>query len=537
MILRFFSKYGLAVHLALLAALPLALTPFLTAATTLASVILWLSAFGAAWFFTQPDLRRGEHISSSRVRLRHELLVDPVFWFMVLAILYALLRWANTGIALEYDVEKVRWFVKEPPWPGFPASAKGAGMLPFAVTLAAAIVTLGVKDGLGTHGRVVFGVVGGMVSGLGGLVAIISACAGNKDFVAASADMGFDAAPFWASSFGVWLVAGLASAAAAEARKWTHSRIPHILSVAGNIAALMYFAPPLVAAAWGVLALATLTLCCLYVAQNASMGAMVRYLVLAVLAVAVPVFMAMAFMDPKFFIRRRAFIMNSALSFPEAYKSQSEVLSRIAREMWQDRPWFGVGSDAFGLRIPFIAEQEDWTHLPLKPMFATNSYWTILAERGIGGCLLLAVGFGLLAAAFVVQCVRFFVRFGKSHSLRRAMLAMPPIVWCLPFSIVLIALEAAISPVFTVGTIILTCVVPLVLAGSSFPGASSSDDIVLPEPEPEEPKEHHHHHHHHHHHSSDESSSHHHSSHRHDSHGHSSHGHSEHGHEHHSSEK
>ena len=78
MIPRFFSKYGLAVHLALLAALPLALTPFLTTATTLASVILWLSVLGAVWFFTQPDLRRGEHISSSRVRLRHELMLDPV---------------------------------------------------------------------------------------------------------------------------------------------------------------------------------------------------------------------------------------------------------------------------------------------------------------------------------------------------------------------------------------------------------------------------------------------------------------------------
>lgn len=536
MIQRFFSKYGLAVHLALLAALPLALTPFLTAATTLASVILWLSAFGAAWFFAQPDLRRGEHISSSRVRLRRELLVDPVFWFMVLALLYALLRWANTGIVVEYDVEKVQWFVKEPPWPGFPASAKGAGLLPFAVALASALVVLGVRDGLGTKGRVVFGVVGGMVSGLGGLAAAVCACAGEKSFVAASADMGFAAAPFWASSFGVWLVAGLASAAAAEVEKWTHSRIPHILSVSGNIAALMYFAPPLVAAAWGVLALATLIFCCVYVAKNKSLGAMVRYLVLAILAVAVPVFMAMAFMEPRFFIRRRAFIMKAALSFPDAYKSQSEVLSRLARDMWQDRPWFGVGCDAFQFRAPFLAEQEDWAVLPLKPLYATNSYWNLIAERGIGGCLLLVVGFGLLAAAFVLQCVRFFVRFGKSHSVGRAMLAVPPVVWCLPLAIVLIALEGIVSPVFTVGTIILTCVVPLVLSGSSFPNASSSDEISLPEPEPEESKTRHHHHHHHHH-SSGDGSSHHHSSHSHESHGSSSHGHSEQGHEHHSSEK
>ena len=121
--------------------------------------------------------------------------MDPVFWFMVLALLYALLRWANTGIVVEYDMEKVQWFVKEPPWPGFPASAKGAGLLPFAVALAAALVVLGVRDGLGTKGRVVFGVVGGMVSdasaavlaaanlirncaGVFGLVAVCAICAG-----------------------------------------------------------------------------------------------------------------------------------------------------------------------------------------------------------------------------------------------------------------------------------------------------------------------------------------------------------------------
>ena len=454
---------------------------------------------------------------------------------MALALLYALVRWVNSGIVLEYSVERVRWYVKNPLWPGVPASAEGAGKLPFAVALAAAIVTLGVKDGLGASGRIVFGVIGGMVSGLGGLAAAICACAGENYFLAASADMGFADAPFWASSFGVWLVAGLASAAAAEANKWTHCRIPHIISVAGNIAALMYFAPPLVAAAWGVLALATLIFCCVYVAQNKSTGAMVRYLVLVALAVAVPVFMAMAFMEPRFFIRRRAYVMNPALAFPDAYKSQAEVLSRISREMWEKRPWFGVGIDAFQFHVPFLAEQNDWTSLPLKPLYATNSYWTILAERGIGGCLLLVVGFGLLAATFVMWCVRFFVRFGKGRSLRRAMLAVPPIVWSLPFAIVLIALEAAFSPVFTVGTIVLTCVVPLTLAGASFPSVSSLDELALPEPE--EPKRHHHHHHHHHHHSSDESSSHHHSSHRHESHGHSSHGHSEHGHEHHSSEK
>jgi hypothetical protein len=522
MIQRFFSKYGLAVHLALLAALPLALTPFLTAATTLASVILWLSAFGAVWFFTQPDLRRGEHISTSRVRLRRELLVDPVCWFMVMALLYALLGWLNTGIALEYSVADVKWFVKEPSWQGMPASADGAGELPFAVALAVAIVVLGVRDGLGAHGRIMFGVVGGMVAGLGGLAAAACVCAGDMSLVAAVSDMGFAAAPFWASFFGVWLVVGLSCVAAAETSKWTHSRVPHILGIAGNVAALMYFAPPLVAVAWGGLAFVVLFFCSLYIVKTATMGAMVRYLVLAVFAIFIPVCMTMVFMDADFFGRRGA-LLDVALAFFGEYENQSEVLARLARGMWQERPWLGVGADAFQFHAPFLAAQEDWASLPEKPLYAFNGYWTLLAERGIVGCLLFAVGFSLLAVIFALRCVRFFAGFGKIRSIGHAFFAVPPVIWCAPFAVVLIALEAVFSPVFTVGVGLLACVVPLVLAGASFPDTSSFDDGSVLDQEPAGEGARHRRHRH--------------SSHRHWSHGHSLRGGSEHGREHHFSEK
>ena len=177
MIQKFLSKYGLAVHLAVLAALPLALTPFLTAAT-LASVTLWLSALAAVWFFTEPSLRQGEHISSSRARLRRELAADPFFWFAVLLLVYGLVRWLNAGIALHYDPEQAVWAVRDPSWAGFPASTPSAGLLPLTSLIALSFVVLGLRNGVGASGRVMFGLVGSFAAGLGGFSVAACACYG-----------------------------------------------------------------------------------------------------------------------------------------------------------------------------------------------------------------------------------------------------------------------------------------------------------------------------------------------------------------------
>ena len=466
MIQKFLSKYGLSVHLAVLAALPLALTPFLTVAT-LGSVILWLSAFAAVWLFTEPSLRHGEHISTSRIRLRHEMFLDPFFWFFILVILYAFVRWLNAGIAMGYDVEQAMWLVRDPVWPGFPASTKECGFLPFCVSIAAALVVMGLRNAVGASARIAFGVTGSFLAGLGGLAAGVCACAQVNSFVEAT-KAGFEQAPFWASSFGVWLVIGVTSGATAEARKWAFARLPFIFGVAGNLAALVFFAPSLVALAWLVVAVLAFAFSLVAAKRESSAGAVTRCAVLAALGIAIPIILIMAFM-PKVFMELKLANLNPTYVFSEAYKGLVEAMARISKKMWLSRPWFGVGEGAFALHVPFLAEKADWAVLPLKPEFAPNGYLMLLAERGIAGALLIAIGLGLQIASYAQRLVG-GIRYHKQLDEGGLFVfSVPPVAWTLPLTIFLLLGEAWLSPILDSSTFILTAVVPLALSASSFP--------------------------------------------------------------------
>lgn len=466
MIQKFLSKYGLSVHLAVLAALPLALTPFLTVAT-LGSVILWLSAFAAVWLFTEPSLRHGEHISTSRIRLRHEMLLDPFFWFFILVVLYAFVRWLNTGIAMGYDTEQATWLVRDPVWPGFPSSTKECGFLPFCVSIAAALVVLGLRNAVGASARIAFGVAGSFLAGLGGMAAGVCACAQVSSFVEAS-KAGFESAPFWASSFGVWLVIGVTSGVTAEARKWSFARLPFLFGVAGNLAALVFFAPSLVAIAWLVFAALALTLSLVSAKKESSAGAVTRSAVLAFLGISIPIILVMAFM-PKTFVELKVANLTPSAALSESYKGLAEALARISKKMWLAHPWFGVGEGAFALHVSFLAEKADWAVLPLKPAFVPNGYLMLLAERGIGGALLIAIGFILQIASYVQRLVGGIRYHKKLDEGGLFVFSVPPVAWTLPLTVFLLLGEAWLSPILDCATFILTAVVPLALSASSFP--------------------------------------------------------------------
>ena len=99
---RLITKYGLATHLALLASLPPALLPFLSE-RHLGLTIFWLSALAGLWILLEPSILAGEHLSTARGRVRHDMVRDPLFWFFLAAVVFAGLRWLNSGISMHYD--------------------------------------------------------------------------------------------------------------------------------------------------------------------------------------------------------------------------------------------------------------------------------------------------------------------------------------------------------------------------------------------------------------------------------------------------
>ena len=471
MIQKFLSKYGLAVHLAVLAALPLALTPFLTAAT-LASVTLWLSALAAVWFFTEPSLRQGEHISSSRARLRRELAVDPFFWFAVLLLVYGLVRWLNAGIALHYDPEQAVWAVRDPSWAGFPASTPSAGLLPLTSLIALSFVVLGLRNGVGASGRVMFGLVGSFAAGLGGFSVAACACYGAPAFVAAT-KTGFGQCPFGASAFGIWLVISICAGVIAEGNRWALARLLFIFGVGGNLAALLFFAPPLVAVCWLALGVAALVFGLVYLARTRAMSAVTHAAVLTVFGMAIPIFMIMTFMTQDF-LSFKQMNLDPAVAFSESARNTSAVLTRLAKSMWTTHPWFGVGEGAFGLYLPFLAEKGDWAVLPLKVTSAYNGYFMVLAERGVGGLLFLVAGLCLLIATYVMRLLGGMKAVKASDEGKGLVFGVSPSAWALPLTVVPVLAEACFSPVLSMPAFVLTAAIPLALAASSFPKAKKT---------------------------------------------------------------
>ena len=142
------TKYGLAAHLGILAASPVALYPFL-AAGALGRAILWFSLVGLIWILCEPSFRMGERSSDARARNLSEILHDPFLYFFIVAAAFALIRWCNNGISMAYDVESASWIVKEAAAPILPASAGDAGYMPFVATVAIGVMVLGVRHALG----------------------------------------------------------------------------------------------------------------------------------------------------------------------------------------------------------------------------------------------------------------------------------------------------------------------------------------------------------------------------------------------------
>ncbi len=463
------AKYALATHLALLVALPGAIAPFISQGA-LAVLFLWLSVFAFVWLMAEPSVLKGESLSTARDRVRKCMLTDPVFWFLVVAVLFALIRWLNNGVALAYDSEQAVWSVAKPTVDILPASVKDSAFLPFTISLAASVVILGVRHALGLGARVVFGLLSSLIMGLGGLAAVICSICGVERLLM-SASVRFDTVGQFGIFFGVWLIIAVACGIFAEARKWRVARLFFVIGVGGNASGLAFFAPPLVAVAFFAFAILYAAYSLAFLKRTGSSGSVARSLAFLLLGVSIPAFFVMAWM-PESLKQLKLNALDTTAVFNEIYMQSSEALARIAREMWIGQPWCGVGMDAFSLHVPFIAEKADWVVIPTEPMCAVNSFWTLLAERGIVGVSILAIGFGLLAYFYVARLIEAYTYNSSRDEAMSFMFACAPVVWCPPFCVAILAACGVFTPCLVDEIAVFSFVTPLVLATATFPRKS-----------------------------------------------------------------
>ena len=420
------SRFGLATHLALAAALPAALAQFVSV-NALAVSMLWVSLVAWIWIAFEPSVLSGETVSRARSRMFGRMVRDPFVWFLILSVLFAFIRWLNSDVALFYDAEKTIWSVKEPAMSMMPASSGDAGFLPFAVAVVLATVIAGVRHALGRNARIWFGITTGAFSAIGGLAAVFCVVFGVETFKT-SALMSFGQPWFYGTAFALILPVSIACGIEAEERGITKARLLFAFAVAGNAVATFVFLPTLLALGHLLISLIVAAVSLALCKNRAGAAACARAASMLAFGIvgAVSAVMAPSY---KGIVQEKIKGVNVENAFTPALADRNEALQRVSLAMWKDFQWKGIGVGAFKLQAPFYVAKEDWQVLPPRPEQSSNGYFTLLAERGIVGSLFWLVGIGFLLFAWVARLVESFQWHKTQEEGRAWVFCIPSVVW------------------------------------------------------------------------------------------------------------
>ena len=190
----------------------------------------------------------------------------------------------------------------------------------------------------------------------------------------------------------------------AEERRITKARLLCAFAVAGNAVAAFVFLPIILSIAY--LSLSVIVAILSFVLCKRREGAAACARSVSMLAFGV-IGAASAVLVPSYkdVINEKMTGLVVEKAFPPALADRNEALQSLSVAMWKDHQWSGVGVGAFKLQAPFYVSREDWTVLPPRPELSSNSYFTLLAERGIIGALFCFVGFGFLVFSWVTRLI------------------------------------------------------------------------------------------------------------------------------------
>jgi hypothetical protein len=470
---KFATKYGLASHLGMLVGLPIGLAPFVSS-KVLADTTLWLILLAVIWILFEPSIRMGERLSQARARVRKGIFTDLVFWFLLSCVLIAFFRWMNSGISLAYEPMVNKWVVKSPAVEGIPACVEGYGYLPFVFSVALSIFIIGIRHAVGLKARICCGIVAAFFVGLGGIAAAISVCAGwSESLVKAASLANLTDGPFIGSIFGVWLLLSTAFGAQSESCKWGHARLPFYIAIAGNGAGLIFFAPTVVSEYYLLATIVMALFCLVWLSRTGCHGSVPRALVVYLFGLATPVFLLKASGLPEL-ISLKMTDFDPTMSFSEVYVQVKGVLSNVALKMWDSAMWFGKGLGSYKLNLPFLVEQADWSLISAEPQNAVNGYYTLIAERGIVGCMILVALVGVFLWMYLRRYVIAFVHLRHQDDADPMIFSCMPIAWASPIALIMVLVEVAYTSVSANSTFLMTVVAPLVLAAASFPKPSAA---------------------------------------------------------------
>ena len=397
---RIIAKFGLAAHLAILAVAPLFLFPFCGDAVV-SGVVLWLTLFAGLWVLLEPSVRGGEYLHSARRRVARSILRDPLFWVLLVIVAIAGLRAFNSGIALAYDSEQAVWYVSQPLFRYLPGSAGESGLLPFAAALAVLVLVQGCRHALGRSARMVFLLVLSTLAGLAAVIAIVAVACGHAGALQA-VEVENDFHVFVGFSFGLCLMAGMVSLAAAFENRWYASMSLFPLAMGGTAAGLFAFSPFPVFAAMAVFALILLGYVFAYARKVLRAAGEFKLLVVGGVSLVLGGMFAVLCLPEEVLFARVPSLTDFSL-FTDRFWEVRAALSNVSFRMWKEKLWIGSGLSTFPLGFRFGARPEDWQLLPRGALSVANGWWQILVERGLVGLVLFILPLAFLLVTYGVR--------------------------------------------------------------------------------------------------------------------------------------
>lgn len=400
---KLIAKYGLAAHLAVLAAAPLFLFPFFPD-KTITAVILWLSVPAAIWTLLEPSIRVNEVLSDARRRVIRAIFRDLLFWASLVMVLFTGFRAINTGIMLSYDAELSVWRVANPLFPSFPGVAGETGDLPFAAAVALLVLLLACRHALGKRARMAFLLLATSFAGLAAMIELLLLSVGSPDIVRLLPEANGAKCSFLGFSFGLYLIGGIVSLAAVFERRWSKSVFLLFPALSGTSAGVFAFAPLHVALPMLVAALLMLVCVIAYAGSVLQAAERIKLVLIGLSTLILGGFFAVLVLPMNVTTGWVAAVTGLRLT-PVGFWEIREALSFIAFKSWIAHLWAGTGLASFPLDFRFNAQAADWALLPHGAVAVANGWRLALVEQGLVGIVFFALPFGFLLFTYVRRSI------------------------------------------------------------------------------------------------------------------------------------
>jgi len=388
MMQKILTKYGLAIHVALVCFFPFAgfgssrWLPFIP--------FLWLSLAVVELMILLPSVYRGETLADARQRMVRGLYWDPLLYIGAALVGMLMIQWLNGGCPLVYLPDADVWRISTPPiaWAPFCVEAV-AGFSQFCVLVACVVVGLAVRNALSRTPKRML--LQGMAVASGCVALISVARVWPERCLADAANLARG------TFFGFWMLLSWGLLADALTRFQRGGRTLYLFGTLANLIGLLFYSPPLSVCLYGILGLALFLYALVYLDAQVSKKTQVLLFLVTVFALAALV-VTLGFLMPDNPVAAKMKEAWPVAEYWEKLMATRRVRMDAALALWKEHLWFGCGAGGFFHGVGLLLSDKEWALLQTDQAYAYHEYLQFLCEYGVVGlALFLTAALALIA--------------------------------------------------------------------------------------------------------------------------------------------